>query len=105
MIARRESRFLLVCAPRIVLLVVLKLAGLSLNEGVRVVIWASAASLSFWGGIAARRVGHGARGIAIGVVTGPAAGGVVLLLQVFPQPDKVVSDGVAAIRLLHAFVA
>lgn len=49
MIARRESRFLLVCAPQIVLLLVLKLAGLSLNEGVRVVIWASAASLGFLG--------------------------------------------------------
>jgi len=41
---------------------VLKLAGLSLNEGVRVVIWASAASLGFWGGIAARRAGLGGRG-------------------------------------------
>lgn len=105
MIARRESRFLLVCVPQIVLLLVLKLAGLSLNEGIRVVIWASAASLGFWGGIAARRAGLSGRGIALGVITGLAAGGVVVLLQVFLQPGKAVSSGVAAIPLVHGFVA
>jgi hypothetical protein len=99
MIARRESRFLLVCVPQIVLLLVLKLAGLSLTEGIRVMIWASAASLGFWGAIAARRAGLGARGVALGVITGLAVGGVVLLLQVFLQPGKAVSNGVAAIQL------
>jgi hypothetical protein len=98
-IVRYESRFLLVCVPQIVLLLVLKLAGLSLNEGVRVVIWASAASLGFWGGLAARRAGFGGRGIALGVMAGLAAGGVVLLVQVFLQPGTAVSNGVAAIQL------
>jgi hypothetical protein len=76
---RRESRFLLVAAPQIV---VLSLAGLSLNDVVQVLIWAGAASLGFWGGVAALRAGLGGRGIALGVLMGFAVGGVVLLFQV-----------------------
>jgi hypothetical protein len=97
-IARRESRFLLVCLPQIILLLVLTAAGLSLNNTVRVVIWISAASLGFWGGVAAWRAGLGGRGIAIGVIAGLAAGGAVLLLRVFLQPGQAVSNGVAAIQ-------
>jgi hypothetical protein len=85
-IVRRESRFLLVCVPQIILLLVLKLAGLSLNDSVHAVIWISAASLGFWGGLAAQRAGLGGRGIAVGVIAGLAAGGTVLLLRVFLQP-------------------
>jgi hypothetical protein len=96
---RRESRFLLVCVPQIVLLLVLKLAGLSLDEGVRVVIWASAASLGFWGGLVAWRAGLRGRGIALGAIAGlAAAAAAVLLLQVFLQPGTAVSNGVAAIQ-------
>ncbi|HEY4825503.1 MAG TPA: hypothetical protein VIH85_01990, partial [Solirubrobacteraceae bacterium] len=98
-IVRYESQFLLVCVPQIVLLLVLKLVGVSLNDSVRVVIWTSAASLGFWGGIAARRAGLGGRGIALGVMVGFAAGGAVLLVQVFLQPGTAVSNGVAAIQL------
>jgi hypothetical protein len=98
-IVRRESRFLLVCVPQIVLLLGLTLVGLGLQETVRVVIWASAASLGFWSGVAAWRAGLGARGVALGLITGLAAGGVVLLLQVFLQPGVAVSNGVAAIQL------
>jgi hypothetical protein len=97
-IVRHQSRFLLVCVPQIVLLLVLTLAGLSLNDTVRVVIWASAASLGFWGGLAAWRAGLGRRGIALGVITGLAAGGAVLLLRVFLQPGAAISNGVAAIQ-------
>ena len=98
-IVRHESRFLLVCAPQIILLLALKLAGVSLDGSVRVVIWTSAASLGLWGGIAARRAGLGGRGIALGVMAGFAAGGVVLLVQVFLQPGTAISNGVAAIQL------
>jgi hypothetical protein len=100
-VVRRESRFLLVCVPQIVLLVVLTVAGLRLNTTVRVLIWASAASLGFWGGVAARRAGVPGRGIALGVITGLAARGAVLLLQVFLQPDQAVSNGVAVIQFLQ----
>jgi hypothetical protein len=99
-IARRRSRFLLVCVPQIVLLLVLTLAGLSLNDTVRVVIWISAASLGFWGGLAARRAGLGRRGIAFGVITGLAVGGAVLLLRIFLQPGDATTNGVAAIQLI-----
>ncbi len=61
-IVRHESLFLLVCVPQIVLLLALKLAGVSLNGSVRVVIWTSAASLGFWGGLAARRAAWAAEG-------------------------------------------
>jgi hypothetical protein len=96
---RRESRFVLVAVPQIVLLFVLTLAGLSLNDTIRVLIWVGAASLGFWGGVAAQRAGLGGWGIALGVIAGLAVGGVVLLLQVLLQPGKAVSNGVAAIRL------
>lgn len=98
-IVRHESRFLLVCLPQIVLLLALKLAGVSLNDSVRVVIWTSAASLGFWGGIAARRAGLRGRGIALGVMVGFAVGGAVLLVQVFLQPGTAISNGAAAIQL------
>jgi hypothetical protein len=97
-IVRRESRFLLVCVPQIFLLLVLTLAGLGLNHTVRVLIWVGPALLGFWSGVAARRAGLRARGVALGVILGLAVGGAVLLLQVFLQPGKAVTNGVAAIQ-------
>jgi hypothetical protein len=97
----RESRFLFVCLPQIILLLLLTLAGVGLHHSVRAVIWASAASLGFWGGLAAWRAGLHWRGIALGVIAGLAAGGVVLLVQLFLEPGKVVSNGVAAIQPWH----
>jgi hypothetical protein len=61
-IMRRESRFLLVCVPQIVGLVTLRVVGLGRSDVVRVVIWASAASLGFWGGVASWRAGLGGGG-------------------------------------------
>lgn len=104
-IVGRKSRFLLVCVPQIVLLLVLTLAGLGLDQSVRVVIWASAASLGSWGGLAAWGAGLHGRAVALGVIAGLAAGGAVLLLQVFLQPGKAVSNGVAAIHSAHGPVA
>jgi hypothetical protein len=98
-IVRHESHFLLVCAPQLTLLVLLSLVGLNLTDTVRVLIWISAASLGFWGGLAAQRAGLRWRGVAVGVITGLAAGGAVLLMQGFLQPGKAVSNGVAAIEL------
>jgi hypothetical protein len=96
---RRESRFVLVAVPQIVLLFVLTLAGVSLNDTIQVLIWAGAPPLGFWGGVAAQRSGLGGWGIALGVMVGLAVGVVVLLLQVILQPGKAASGGVAAIRL------
>jgi hypothetical protein len=97
-IVRHESHFLLVCAPQITLLLLLSLVGLSLTDTVRVLIWVGTGSLGFWGGLAAQRAGLRWRGIAVGVIAGLAAGGAVLLIQVFLQPGKAVSHGVAAIE-------
>jgi hypothetical protein len=98
-IMRHESHFLLVCAPQLILLLLLSVVGLSMSDTVRVLIWAGAASLGFWGGLAAQRAGLRWRGIALGVITGLAAGGAVLLMQVFLQPGKAASNGVAAIGI------
>jgi hypothetical protein len=84
--------------PQIVLLLVLTLVGLGLNETVRVVIWASAASLGFWGGLAARRDGLRGLGVVLGVLAGLAAGGTVLLVQVFLHPGVAVSNNGAVIQ-------
>ena len=98
-IMRRESRFLLVSVPQIVGLAALRMVGLGMCDAVRVMIWASAASLGFWGGVASWRAGLGGGGIALGVITGWLVGGAVLLLQVFLQPGEAITNGVAAIRL------
>jgi hypothetical protein len=100
-IVRRESRFLLVCAPQIFLLLVLRLVRLSLSDTVRVLIWCGPALLGFWGGVAARRAGLHGRGVALGVIAGVAAGDVVMLLQ----PGTAVSNGVAAINFGHGPVS
>lgn len=104
-IVRRESRLLLVCVPQIVLLLGLMLVGLGLTDTVRVLAWASATSLGFWGGLAAHRAGLRGRGTALGVIAGLAAGGAVLLLHVFLQPGTAVSNGVAAIQFASGPVA
>ena len=97
-IVRHESWFLLVCVPQIALLLVLTLAGLGLSDTIQVLIWTGPASLGFWGGVAARRAGVRRRGVALAVITGLAVGGAVLVLQIFLQPGKAVSNGVAAIQ-------
>lgn len=97
-IARHESRFLLVCVPQIALLLVLTLAGLGLSDTIQVLIWVGPASLGFWAGVAARRAGVRSRGVALAVITGLAVGGAVLVLQIFLQPGKTVSNGVAGIQ-------
>jgi hypothetical protein len=103
-IVRRESRFLLVCVPQISLLLILTLAGLGLNDTVRVLIWVGPASLGFWSGVATHRAGLRPRAVALGVILGLAVGGAVLLLQVFLQPGKAVSNGVAEIHPTRGLV-
>ena len=100
-----ESWFLLVAAPQIVLLLVLTLVGLSLDDTVQVLIWAGAALLGFWGGVAAKRAGLGGRGIALGIVMGCAVGAVVLILQVTLQPGKEVPHGSAVLSPGYRSVA
>lgn len=51
------SRFLLLAAPAIALLIILTVAGVSLSLSIQVVLLAEGASLGFWGLVAGHRAG------------------------------------------------
>ena len=94
--ARFESRFLLLAVPPLGVLLVLRLANVTLADSVQVVIWLEALSLSFWAGLAAWYAGLRGRSLALSVLGGLVVGTIVLLLQVFLQPGNAVDNGVAA---------
>jgi hypothetical protein len=90
-----ECRFLLLAAPPVVIVSVLYAFNVSLTETIRVTVWAEAASLGYWGLVAARRAGlRGWRVVAF-ALAGLVVGMMVLLLQVALQPGKAFSGGVA----------
>jgi hypothetical protein len=89
---RLASWHLLVAVPPVMLVLAMTLAGIALQTGIRVVIWVSAASLGFWGGLAAHRAGLRGRRVVLGALAGLALGGVILVLQVLLQPDKATDD-------------
>jgi hypothetical protein len=90
-----ESRFLLLAVLPVALLIALDLAGVSISDAIRVIIWVEALSIGFWAGVSARRAGFAWRGTALAVVAGVVVGGLVLLLQVVLQPGKASQGGVA----------
>jgi hypothetical protein len=85
-IVRAESRFLFVAVPPLAVIIVLRLAGLSLTSSVQVVVWIGAVSLGFWGGVAGRRAGLTGWHLALTVFAGLAVGAVVLMLHLVLQP-------------------
>ena len=94
-IARIQAPFLLLCVPPIAIVSILFAFGVSLTDSIRVTLWVGVASLGFWGFLAGRRAGFaGWRMVAV-VVAGLLIGIVVLLIQVFLQPGKAFSGGVA----------
>jgi hypothetical protein len=93
--ARFESRFLLLAVPPLGLLLVLRLAGVSLDNSIRVVVWMEAMSLSFWAALAAWLVGLRGRSLVLAVLAGLLVGTVVVALQVFLQPGQAVEGDVA----------
>ena len=90
-----ESRFLLLAVPPLVLLGLLRLAGVSLEDSIRVIVWIESLSIAFWAGLAASRAGLRGWRLAGAVLGGLAVASVVLALQVFLQPGKAVEGGVA----------
>ena len=70
----RESWFILVAAPQILLLLVLSLVGVSMGDAVQVLIWEGAVAGVLGRRLPARQAGLGAWGIALGVVMGFAIG-------------------------------
>ncbi len=85
-IVQAESRFLFVAVPPLAVIIVLRLAGLSLASSVQVVVWIGAVSLGFWGGVAGRRAGLTGWHLALTVFAGLAVGAVVLMLHLVLQP-------------------
>ena len=85
-IIRTESRFLVLAAPALALLIILTVTGVSLSHSIQAVILLEGASLGFWGFVAGRRVGLAGWALARTVVFGLIVGLLVLALQVFLQP-------------------
>jgi hypothetical protein len=85
-IVRTESRFLLLAAPALALLIILTVAGVSLSHSIQAVIFLEGASLGFWGFVAGRRAGLAGWPLARTVIFGLIVGLLVLALQVFLQP-------------------
>ena len=94
-LVRSESRFLLLAVPPLAILAVSQLAGASLDDSIRIIIWCAAVSLGFWGGLAGRRAGFRGWRLVMAVIMGLLVGGAVLVLQVFLQPGEAVSGGIA----------
>jgi hypothetical protein len=87
-IIRTESRFLLLAAPALTLLVILTVAGVPLHRSIQAIVFLEGASLGFWGFVAGRRAGLAGWALARAVVFGLIVGILVLALQVFLQPGK-----------------
>ncbi len=87
-IIRAESRFLLLAAPALALLVILAVAGVSVSRSIHAVILLEGASLGFWAFVAGQRAGLAGWPLARTVVLGLIAGVLVLTLQVFLQPGS-----------------
>jgi len=86
--ARFESRFLLLAVPPLGVLLVLRLSDVTLVDAVRVVIWLEALSLSFWAGLAGWYAGLRGRFLVLSILAGLVISGVVLLLKVVLQPGR-----------------
>ena len=90
-IVRREVLFLLFCVPPLVMLLGQYLLGVSITQAIRVTLWVGVASLAWWGYVAGRRSRRRGWGLVVAVAAGLAVGLVVLLLQVFLQPGRLVA--------------
>jgi hypothetical protein len=96
---RAELGWLWLAVPPTALLLILSAIGVGLGDSIRVIIWLSAGSLGFWVGLAGHRAGLRGGQLALAVVLGLVIGAAVLMLQVFLQPGKAASNGVAAIGI------
>jgi hypothetical protein len=94
-IVRIQAPFLLLCVPPLAVVSVLYALNVSLTDAIRITLWLGTASLGYWGFVAGRRAGFvGWRMVAV-VAAGLLIGVVILLIQVFLQPGKAISGGVA----------
>jgi hypothetical protein len=94
-IVRAQAPLLLLCLPPLAIVTVLYAFGVSINDSIRVTLWIGTASLGYWGYVAGRRAGFEGWRMVMVVIAGLLIGVVILLIQVFLQPGKVFSGGVA----------
>ena len=87
-ITRKESRFLLICVPPVLLTGILFLLGLSLNDAIRWALFMGTVSLGYWGGLAGRRAGLSGWRLGRAVLGGLLIGLIILALQVMLQPGR-----------------
>lgn len=84
----KESRFLLIAVPPLVLLLLLAMAGVSYTRSIQVIIAAGVLSLGFWGGLAGRRAGLRGWPFVVSVLYGLCLGLLILALQAILQPGS-----------------
>jgi hypothetical protein len=84
----KESRFLLIAVPPLMLLLILAVAGVSYTRSIQVIIIAGVLSLGFWGGLAGRRAGLRGWPLTVSVLYGLCLGGLILALQAILQPGN-----------------
>ena len=90
-VVRAELPFRLFWLPPLALLSAQYLAGVSLTEAIPVMLWFGAVSLGWWGFLVVKRFGLAGWQLAISTGAGLSIGIVVLRLQVFLQPDTLIS--------------
>ena len=94
-IIRIQAPFLLLCVPPIAVVSFLYAFNVSLSQAIRITLWLGTASLGYWGFVAGRRAGFVGWRMVMVVIAGLLIGVVILLIQVFLQPGKAFSGGVA----------
>jgi hypothetical protein len=87
-VARKESRFLLVAVPPLLIGAVLYGLGLSLTTAVQIILWLGVATLGLFAGIAGRRSGFVGWPLARTVIAGLLVCLLVLALQVLLRPQR-----------------
>jgi hypothetical protein len=87
-IARKESIFLLLCVPPVLLTGILSLFGVSLDVAIRATLFMGTVSLGYWGGLAGRRAGLNGPRLALAVTGGLVIGLATLAVQILLQPGK-----------------
>jgi hypothetical protein len=90
-----SGSFLLLCVPPLAIVAILYGFGVSLKDAIRVTLWLGTASLGYWGFVAGRRAGFVGWRLLMVVFGGLLISAVILLIQVFLQPGKTFSGGVA----------
>jgi hypothetical protein len=100
-VLNEETRFLLLLAPPVIILVVLTLAGVAYTRTIQVIVFAGVLSLGFWGGVAGRRAQLTGWRLVGSVAYGLVMGGFILGLQAILRPGHGTIHALAALSALR----